>query len=121
MLEFRPEKKAKQIIDFIRKICREEKYKNILIAVSGGIDSATSLQLCLHALGAQHVFPVLLPYGKLNDEGTKDSMLVIKRAGIPRKNITTVDIQPFVDAITKYDKKMEQINRGNIMARVRMI
>lgn len=116
-----PEKITKKLETFIRSVCKKEKYANVLIGVSGGIDSATSLTLATRALGKQHIFPVLLPYGKLSSKGTSDALLVINKLKIPRKNIQIIDIKPLVNAIAKYDSSMDEARRGNIMARVRMV
>lgn len=121
MLEFSPKIKTGQAVKLIKASCKKEKIKNVLIAVSGGVDSATSLTLAVKALGAKHVFPVLLPYGKLSFKGTKDARLIFKKLKISPSQIILVDIKPLSDSIFAYDKKMDDIRKGNIMARIRMI
>ncbi len=121
MQKINAEKTAKELITFIQSVCNKEHIEDILIAVSGGIDSATSLTLAVQALGADHVHPILLPYGSLNDQGSKDARLVIESVKIPSKNIQTVNIKPFVDSIATYDATMDEPRLGNIMARMRMI
>src|SRR5260370_783126 len=79
------------------------------------------ISLAVRALGKKHVYPVLLPYGTLSAEGTKDAWLVITALGIPAKQVHTIDIQPFVDPIIAYDSSMDSVNRGNVMARMRMM
>lgn len=121
MVSINPEKTAKQIEAFILSVCKKEKYGNILIGLSGGIDSATSAALAVRALGKEHVFPVLLPYGRLGAEGITDAKLIIKHLKIPKEQVIVVDIQPFVDSIIKSDPKMDNLRIGNIMARIRMV
>lgn len=115
-----PREQSKLIQSLISDACKKEGYKNLLIGISGGIDSAVSITLAVRALGENHVFPVLLPYGKLNDQGTEDANLIIKWLKIPTINIFTVNIKPFVDRITKYDQ-IDKERLGNIMARIRMV
>jgi NAD+ synthase len=115
-------KTIEERIQNIQKSFQQEGYKDALIGVSGGVDSATSLALTVRAIGKTHVYPVLLPYGSLNDEATNDALLVINWLGIPKKNVQTVDIQPMVDAsVAVMDKNMDDGRKGNIMARMRMV
>ena len=116
-----PEKTAHQLIAFINDVFRKEGYTNAVIGVSGGIDSAISCTLAVRALGATHIYPVLLPYGKLNNQGTRDAQMMMKWLKIPEEHVRTVDIQPMVDAAVKtIDSAMDEGRRGNIMARMRM-
>ncbi|MFH1827439.1 MAG: NAD+ synthase [bacterium] len=115
-------KKVKEKIEFsICLVCKKEKVSDVLIGVSGGVDSATSLTLAVHALGKQHVYPVLLPYGVLNDEGTKHAKLVTNLLKIPVNNVRVINIKPFVDSVVSYDLEMDKGRKGNIMARIRMV
>lgn len=116
-----PKRTSEKLIAFIQGVARKEKCKDVLIGVSGGIDSATSLTLSVRALGKKHVFPVRLPYGKLSTQSTKDAMIVINSLKIPLNQVTTVDIKPFTDSLIKYDSSMDEGRRGNIMARMRMV
>lgn len=91
-----------------------------IIAISGGVDSSTSCTLAVRALGAENVFPMLLPYGHLNTQGVLDSMNLMEWLKIPLSNRMRVDIQPAVDLIVRSVGSIDNIRRGNIMARVRM-
>lgn len=115
------EKTSIRLVNFIKNACKKEKIKDVFIGVSGGVDSATSLSLSVKALGRQHVFPVLLPYGELNNEGTRDAKLVIDALDISSSQITIIDIKPFVDSVVSYDKSMDEGRKGNVMARMRMV
>lgn len=113
--------KYKNLVSFIRNAFLQEGLKKALVAVSGGVDSATSLALTVRALGWANVYPVLLPYGVLNDEGTRDARSFISALSIPAKNIITINIQSAVDAASSWDKGIDEARRGNIMARMRMV
>jgi NAD+ synthase len=121
MKTINPKKQAQQLTEFIKNSFQKEEYSDALIAVSGGIDSAVSLTLAVRALGSTHVHTVLLPYGVLNDQGTKDAKKYILSLNIPVTNIHFIDIQPMVDAVLAYDKNMDEGRRGNVMARTRMV
>lgn len=121
MFEFNLRLTTTRLEKFIADVCKTENYSDVLIGVSGGVDSATSLTLSVRALGKQHVRPVLMPYGALNDEGTKDAWLIIDHLNIHHKQVSVVDIKPFVDSIVAADPTTEIMRTGNIMARMRMV
>lgn len=121
-----PAIETKRLTRFIKQTVYKRSFKNITIAVSGGIDSATSLSLAVRALGPQNVFPLLLPYKDLNKQGTIDAGVVITKLKIPQKQVGVVDISPAVDPLLKalglkFDSPAHRIRIGNVMARMRMI
>lgn len=115
------EQVSKIIIDFLRKSLKHAGFGRAVIALSGGVDSSVSCALAVRALGKNNVYPLLLPYGTLNDLGVSDARLVIDALGIAQKNVTLINIQPLVDPIIGIDPSMDTIRRGNVMARTRMI
>jgi NAD+ synthase len=121
MKKIYPEKTATELVRFIQLSFQRFGYTDALIGVSGGVDSATSLMLTVQALGRSHVHAVLMPYGHLNVEETKDAKMIIRLLHIPQKNIHFTDIQPMVDAVAAYDNHINNGRRGNVMARMRMV
>lgn len=114
-------KTADALITFLQTSFNSSGFERAVTALSGGVDSATSAALAVRAIGKNNVYPLLLPYGNLNDQGVIDARLVIQSLGIPEKNVSLINIQPLVDPIIALDSTMNTIRRGNIMARVRMI
>lgn len=108
------------IIDFIKETFQKAVFSDAVIGLSGGVDSAVSCALAVQALGVEHVYPILLPYGGLSTQGVLDAMKLIEKFHIPFTHVTRIDIKPAVDTIIKSDVMMDRIRRGNIMARARM-
>lgn len=104
MISIDPKKTANELIEFIQNAFQKAGFTRAVIGVSGGVDSATSYELAKRALGEAHVFPYFLPYGDAKSE-----------IGI------RIDIKSIVDQIIALDPKMDNVRRGNVMARVRMI
>jgi NAD+ synthase len=121
MKTINPQKTVHYLVKNIKSSFQRGGFSEAVIGVSGGIDSAVSLTLTCRALGASHVHPVMLPYGKQFSEGIKDAREFIVTLGIPSKNTIQTDIQPFVDTLITRDPPMDRLRRGNIMARMRMI
>ena len=117
-----PKKIAEHMTVYIKDTFKKEGHANAVIGLSGGIDSTVSCALAVRALGVEHVHPVLLPYGKLNAQGTRDARLVINWLKIPQRQVRLVDIQRMVDAaVTSLDPLMDNGRKGNVMARMRMM
>lgn len=130
-----------QLIRFINNAFQNAGFSRAVIALSGGVDSATSCALAVKALGKENVYPLLLPYGELNTQGTADARLVIDALQIPQMNVTEIDIKPPVDTILREipsevegesrsleDRSrqartisLNHVRKGNMMARMRMI
>lgn len=115
-----PSKETEKIVAFITQTFKTAGFSDAVIGLSGGVDSAVSCALAVGALGVEHVYPVLLPYGALSTQGVLDAMKLIEKLHIPFTHITRIDIKPGVDTIIKSDVMMDRVRRGNIMARVRM-
>ena len=111
---------SQHIISFIKNTVVNSGFSDVIIAVSGGVDSALSLILSVQAVGVQRVHVLLLPYGTLNPQGTEDAKLVIEAAGLSHVLVQVINIQPMVDSFDPQGE-MDMMRLGNVMARVRMI
>jgi NAD+ synthase len=129
-------KETERIIKFIQSTLKQQGFSKVVIAVSGGIDSAVCLHLLCRALDKKNITPVQLPYAKQN---LSLSNLAIKSAGVSKSNMIKFNIKPVVDKIVKLsnyqlvnhkpNKTIKQYNNitirkiriGNVMARTRMI
>lgn len=120
MLTLDIQKTAEELIGFLKTSFKKAGFTRAIIALSGGVDSATSAALAVRALGKEHVYLLLLPYGNLNPRGTVDAKKVIETLNIPQKNVVEVSIKPMVDQLIALDSSVDTVRRGNIMARVRM-
>lgn len=117
------QKKAEEIQQWIKKAVTDTGFDRVLVAVSGGVDSAVTLTLAVRILGKEHVYAVLLPNGKMSTRATLDGKLVVQSVGLPRQHIFQRDISKAVTKIIKQagGEEISDIRKGNIMARVRMI
>lgn len=118
-MTFNSDTTVEKIIEFLQKTFADAGKTKGIVAVSGGIDSAVSLTLLTRAIGAENVYPLMLPYA---DQSTEDSQSVIEFNKIPSQNWQTIDIQPIVKgAELAVGQASDQLRKGNIMARARMI
>ncbi len=92
--------------------------KGAVLGLSGGIDSALSAYLSAKALGAENVLAVRMPYKTSSQASLTDADLVIEALGIRH---ITVPITDMADALIGQFPDMNNLRKGNIMARARMI
>lgn len=103
---------------FIRHEINSNGFERAVIGVSGGIDSALSAALAARALGPENVLAVRMPYRSSNENSLTDADELIKSLGIQHE---TIDITPMVEPLFERFPDMNNMRRGNIMARQRMI
>ena len=102
---------------FIRDSVVKNGFRNAVLGVSGGLDSAVVLALCRKALGAGHVFALLLPYRASDPESLRHGKLACKAFKVP---FAVIDISPQVDAYFERFPAENRLQVGNKCARERM-
>jgi NAD+ synthase len=117
-LDINTEIARKMLTGFIKDQIEKTGMKGAVIGLSGGIDSALSAYLSAEALGAENVLAVRMPYKTSSDASLIDAEAVIEDLGLPS---ITVPITEMVDPLIAQFPEMNNLRKGNIMARMRMI
>lgn len=110
----------KKITSFIINTLSNANKEEVVIAVSGGIDSALSLELLSKTLSLKNIYPIFLPFAK---QDMSDAKLLATYLNIPESNWQEVNIERIVNEVAKLQeiKSEDHLRLGNIMARSRMI
>ena len=103
---------------FIKTEVTRTGFSRAVIALSGGIDSSLSCYLAAEALGPRNVLAVRLPYRTSGADSLEDAQQVIDITGVQS---LTFPISEMVDPLLARFPEMDNVRRGNIMARMRMI
>ncbi len=108
------------LVEFIRdEVRRRRGFEQVVVGLSGGVDSSLVACLAVEALGPENVLAIRMPYRSSSPESLSHAQLVIDALGI---RSATVDISAAVDALAAAIGGASEPGRlGNIMARTRMI
>jgi NAD+ synthetase len=108
------------LVEFIRdEVQRRRRFSNVVIGLSGGVDSALVAFLAAEALGKENVTAVRMPYRTSSPDSLEHAQQVIDQLGIRSR---TVDISAAVDGlVAAIGGDSSPSRKGNIMARMRMI
>ena len=120
-LRIDPAEVERRIIEFIVGEVERAGLRGGVVAVSGGVDSSTTLTLAVRALGAENVRAVTMPErGVTSERDVRDVMELTKRLGV---TCDVVEITPLVDVmrgILPLYHPEGLIPFGNVKARLRM-
>ncbi|MCD8554053.1 NAD+ synthase [Seleniivibrio sp.] len=106
------------LTNFIKDETEKIGLKNVVLGLSGGIDSALSAALAAKALGGNRVYAYCMPYKLSSDESLKDAMKVAETF---RLNFDVIEITPMTDPYFEMMPDIDKLRMGNVMARQRMI
>ena len=107
-----------QIVTELKNYCQKHGFKDVVIGLSGGLDSAVVLALSCEALGSDHVHTIMMKTKYTSDNSIN---LAQEAADVNNVEHRVLDIQNSVDAIMStldFDSKVP-VTEQNIQARVR--
>jgi NAD+ synthase len=117
-LKINPKLVKELLVRFIREETHKVGMSRVVVGLSGGVDSALSAALAVEALGKENVLCVVLPHRTSSQDSLDDAKLFAEKFGV-RTEI--VDITPAADAIVAREPNMDNLRKGNIFSRTRMV
>ncbi len=117
-LYLHPEHTLAVLDTFIRSEVRRTGFSRVVVGLSGGVDSALSTYLAVRALGKENVHCIRMPYKTSSADSLSDALKVIDALGVSSE---TIEITPMADPYFELNPDMNNLRRGNVMARIRMI
>jgi len=117
-LAINPDLTRRLLVEFIRAEAGKFGFDQLVLGLSGGLDSALSAYLGVEAFGPRHVHAVMMPYATSSPDSLAHAQLCVDDLGL---SADTVEITPMVDPLFARFPDMTPGRKGNIMARQRMI
>ncbi|MCF7918825.1 MAG: NAD+ synthase [Candidatus Cloacimonetes bacterium] len=118
MREINLQNEKLKIIAFIKEQLSQAGMKDLVVGISGGIDSAVTAALCVEAAGKEKVHAFLLPYRLSHPDSLAHGKLVAEHLGL---DYEVIDISPMVEVyFNTYAREADYLRKGNRMARERM-
>jgi NAD+ synthase len=99
---------ALKLRGFIRDQVTGFKKKGVVIGVSGGIDSAVALTLCVQEFGRENVYGLLLPEEESAPSSKTLGAEICENLGVPYEE---VPISPILRSLNIYEQKEQIIKR----------
>ncbi|MHB8101299.1 MAG: NAD(+) synthase [Methanosarcina sp.] len=99
---------ALNIRSFIKSQISSFKKKGVVLGVSGGIDSAVALTLCVQELGKEKVYGILLPEKESAPSSRTLGTEICESLGVQYEE---VPISPILESLNIYEKKEQIIKR----------
>ncbi len=106
----------KMLVAFLREETRKSGHRRVVVAVSGGVDSAAVAALAVEAFGPANVQALFMPYRTSSPDAREHARLVSQRFGVA---LDEIEITAQVDAYLGPLGQVDRVRRGNKMARER--
>lgn len=116
-LELDPQWTTKILSNFIRTELHRTGLRDLVLGLSGGIDSAVAVYLAARTIEPPRIHACLLPYRTSSEDSLRDARSVVDDLGIDAE---TIEISPIVDGFEKTTGEVDRLRLGNVMARARM-
>lgn len=117
------EKIYQALVLALRDYVKKNQFKNVLLGLSGGIDSALTLAIAVDALGSKHVRAVFMPSRFTTDISTEDAAQTAKNLGV---TLDTIPIESAYESFLEtlapsFSGKRPDVTEENIQSRCRAV
>ncbi|MCF7890850.1 NAD+ synthase [Candidatus Bipolaricaulota bacterium] len=116
--QFDPESEVARVEEFIARAQSKIGFNNVIIGLSGGIDSSLTAVLAGRALPDQKLEVVFLPEAATPDRDRSDVARLAEKYSL---EVRDMEIDNFVSAFQEKLGEMSELTAANLKARIRMV
>jgi len=109
----------KALVLGLRDYAAKTGFGQVLLGVSGGIDSAVVASLAVEAMGAENVYLVMMPSEFTSKDSLEDAQALAKNLGIGKDNYRVVPIKKLHQEMRSLLPDLSDIADENIQPRLR--
>jgi len=105
----------------VRDYVGKNGFKEVVVGLSGGVDSALTLAIAVDALGAQSVHSVFMPSPFTAQQSQEDSLAVAENLNVDYKTIPIADLYcEYLRLLSsQFEEKEADVTEENLQARIR--
>ena len=121
-LKIDPSDTEGKILDFIKNQVKSAALDGVVVAVSGGVDSAVALAASVEAMGRENVTAITLPERDITPKGDlEDVMLLCEGLGVTCEQIEITPMLRVIKRSIPSYRPDDRVANGNVKARLRML
>jgi NAD+ synthase (glutamine-hydrolysing) len=103
------------VVTGVRDYVTKNRFQSVILALSGGIDSALTATIAVDAIGPDRVHVVLMPSVYSSAHSVSDAEDLVKRQGVHARTVPIASIMNSFDALLH----LEGVAEENLQARIR--
>lgn len=111
--------KYRVCLEGLKAYAQQAGFTQMLVGLSGGIDSSVTATMCVDAFGAENVHGVLLPGPYSSEHSITDALDLAQRLGISTQTVSIVE--PFSAFKQVLGDQLDGLAAENTQARCRMV
>jgi len=104
---------------FLSEKLRKTGMKGFVLGLSGGLDSAVVMKLCVRAVGKEKILPLIMPEKDSPKQDVADAIDLCEREGLEYKRIEITE--PVEAMVRSVGSKVDRMGLANMKARCRMV
>lgn len=109
-------------VEQTKRFVTDSGFSDVVIGLSGGIDSSLVAKIAVDAFGREHVHGMILPGPYTSQDSINDANKLAENLGIDVKTVfINSAYEAFVNSLNSEDEQISDLTSQNIQARCRMI
>ena len=115
-------RKYNACVEQTKKFVNDSGFEDVVIGLSGGVDSSLVAKIAVDAFGKEHVHGLILPGPYTSQDSINDAAKLAENLGIDCKTVfINSAYEAFMNSLVNEEGQVSDLTSQNIQARCRMI